>query len=1176
LLSYGWRTSTKLVSIDEAKQQVAQAKTIIAQRRQEIGEARKQVDTAKGVVGSQRVVRAGGLAGLKARQKALGQIGSAEGQISEREQTIEEVEQQVQSVESQISAAESVKDDYGPALRAYSLRETEGGYVKYAALSPSQRRIYDQIESGESESSIAQEQINTLPLENLPRSAQEQLKINLAYNKRNQIDVPNIEVTSTPEQDLKSISAMSMDGKQFNGIPGVSNRMVTGNFSKLSPSNISVGSSNDFVSNLKTKFKEVTGQGRVQAATVPSGRGTLVDVPVGETTNLSGINVPILTRNLPDISKVPKPTITGAIVGTSEVATKVAGITAEGVTRSLEKVGLYKSGMELGTLPGKELTKQFPTRSTTISQGNYDPFTGKVVIPEKKIITPTPEQVGKGTETATKLGIYAVPYVGAAVAVSQGVEAFKEKVPTKEEIIATDLADLSPGERQAYLQTAEGQAYSESIDKYISQSKLQRNLNIGLGIGIPAVAGISRVVKAAREPSLFFKLDKKLPIPEGTKQFITLEPVVDTSGRVITPSYTFAADYQQGFTPMIYKTKIGKLFGQEPIKGKEATQYLTERFKLSNVEAQDLSKQFAKSYSKLRLAESFGSIVVADGKAAYSGIESLKRIKPSEFAERVNLGVSSVAGLNVKVLDAKQLAGYDTFFIKGNKYIEFGRAGARIPEGNIQNTGARVRLTQGVAEAKTGIPASKQAAKDIVSEELTFGTGASRILKGRKAQPKESLYSFATDVKEGGLIKEAPIPIETAERFAATIGIPGRKVTPGKTDIILISRERPTNDVVLFQGTTEKSAKNIVKEGIKPATQTGVSQGVAGDLDKVFTTKSVADAEGYANRAAVKKGFKEGKPAVLKIKLSPEEYKGLVVGEQVGKSGKTEVLLKEVPADKVSILDLELAQRNKKAMELAKKIEITLPKSKSAYEGLGTYEKTQETAGLIPLGAVKQEGRLQVKTAQLDLIQEQQLQPVLSQVKLQDKLQEKVAQLDLIKVQDRVQEKIQDRIETRLDQKLDLKLDTAQKLQPRQSTRQRESLRPGRPKPPRPTYTKKPKDISDFARGKSNIQLRQAFDVFVRKKGKEVRIGEGLTEGRALQLGTKNVKETLRASFKIKARGTTLAEDINFKVDKNTFVPGKRDSSRYVQRRGARLSSLGERREILSSKRRKKSIFGGL
>jgi hypothetical protein len=56
--------------------------------------------------------------------------------------------------------------------------------------------------------------------------------------------------------------------------------------------------------------------------------------------------------------------------------------------------------------------------------------------------------------------------------------------------------------------------------------------------------------------------------------------------------------------------------------------------------------------------------------------------------------------------------------------------------------------------------------------------------------------------------------------------------------------------------------------------------------------------------------------------------------------------------------------------------------------------------------------------------------------------------------------------------------------------------------------------------------LNKAFDVFVRRKGKKVLIGSGLSFGRATRLGVAFTGQNIQRSFVVKESGFTTMSDV--------------------------------------------------
>lgn len=109
-----------------------------------------------------------------------------------------------------------------------------------------------------------------------------------------------------------------------------------------------------------------------------------------------------------------------------------------------------------------------------------------------------------------------------------------------------------------------------------------------------------------------------------------------------------------------------------------------------------------------------------------------------------------------------------------------------------------------------------------------------------------------------------------------------------------------------------------------------------------------------------------------------------------------------------------------------------------------------------------------------------------------------------------------------------------------------------------PIFVPKPK-VPKLTKGLLS-RVKQAYDVVVFKKGKEIKIAGGLPKGLAERAGVKNVMSNLRASFKLKPKGTTSQEDISYKIPE-TFRLSKYDSNRFVQKKNTRFGQRAETRE---------------
>jgi hypothetical protein len=105
----------------------------------------------------------------------------------------------------------------------------------------------------------------------------------------------------------------------------------------------------------------------------------------------------------------------------------------------------------------------------------------------------------------------------------------------------------------------------------------------------------------------------------------------------------------------------------------------------------------------------------------------------------------------------------------------------------------------------------------------------------------------------------------------------------------------------------------------------------------------------------------------------------------------------------------------------------------------------------------------------------------------------------------------------------------------------------------------------------------QGFDVFIRKKGKWIKVSkQALTKVEALKLGSKITRETLVASFKISKSPQFIAKKKNqvYVPSKEIFrsykiVKGKKIplANTYIQKASKRLGTMGERKQIQKARR---------
>jgi len=89
-------------------------------------------------------------------------------------------------------------------------------------------------------------------------------------------------------------------------------------------------------------------------------------------------------------------------------------------------------------------------------------------------------------------------------------------------------------------------------------------------------------------------------------------------------------------------------------------------------------------------------------------------------------------------------------------------------------------------------------------------------------------------------------------------------------------------------------------------------------------------------------------------------------------------------------------------------------------------------------------------------------------------------------------------------------------------------------------------------------EIRKAFDVLVRKKGKWLVIGKNLPRGRAYRLGILETERTPARSFKLEAKGTTLTSDVSIPPQILHYRPAKREAGVLIERSKYAINTQGE------------------
>lgn len=99
-------------------------------------------------------------------------------------------------------------------------------------------------------------------------------------------------------------------------------------------------------------------------------------------------------------------------------------------------------------------------------------------------------------------------------------------------------------------------------------------------------------------------------------------------------------------------------------------------------------------------------------------------------------------------------------------------------------------------------------------------------------------------------------------------------------------------------------------------------------------------------------------------------------------------------------------------------------------------------------------------------------------------------------------------------------------------------------------------------------RISPSYSVAVRRRGKFKSIASGLNLEQAFNVGRSRTAGTLAATFKVQG-----GRKLQLKTPKGYYSKPTKSGTLFIERRGLRLSTIGETREIQRSKRRKKNRF---
>ena len=199
----------------------------------------------------------------------------------------------------------------------------------------------------------------------------------------------------------------------------------------------------------------------------------------------------------------------------------------------------------------------------------------------------TSETIGGAAGGIFGVGQYAISFWGMGLVAAQGREGYKTykaPIPTKAEVIAEQMPELSPVERTAWIEnTPEGKQFNKEIDSYIKSLRTQRLIGgatAAVSVGIAALPAGRALTKYVRSPiKIPIVKPKVLAAPDRIGMVVSGEEAygVKVGGTLTTEEISaFQPRWQKwiGRKPTIYgyeKPKIDITTQVFKIKGDKAT-----------------------------------------------------------------------------------------------------------------------------------------------------------------------------------------------------------------------------------------------------------------------------------------------------------------------------------------------------------------------------------------------------------------------------------------------------------------------------------------------------------------------------------------------------------------------------------------------------------------------------
>jgi len=357
--------------------------------------------------------------------------------------------------------------------------------------------------------------------------------------------------------------------------------------------------------------------------------------------------------------------------------------------------------------------------------------------------------------------------------------------------------------------------------------------------------GVTKVAK---------KIITKIPAPAAIKNIANIPKAMgwlysaSVGARVATsktPEETLGKILASEVTPMVVGLKTGEM-----ILGSKA---FAPKLVIKDIKAFSTVDTIYKGIPEAGIPREVKGTVYAKGKGYVSEVFGIKRT-PVEIDIETPYTQLGKTDLTLKPISSLFIGGKESRIGEGITKISLEPKKAYVKIKGISKEGYTF------PDAKVSLPPETMMPREAISGEIFFKQKP--LVTTLRTKPITAKTKLTSD-----LFMKTP-----ADK---TLYFESYKV--GKTTVPEIEQKAIFDiDQILYHGTTEKSAEKILKGGLKPAAETGISRSPKGisagkkevlpisDFESVYLTPDFGAARGFAGRAVMVEG---GKPAVLEIHI---------------------------------------------------------------------------------------------------------------------------------------------------------------------------------------------------------------------------------------------------------------------------------------------------------------------